>query len=356
MASTRFRVSQFIEPLRARGIEMELLSWLDDDLAATFYDGKGWGRKAQRMLSCTTSMLRDVLRRSDYDVLMVHREAALVGPPLLELLASRAGRVPIVFDIDDATWVALGPWLRDLARLPWKASALVRVAQEVVVGSQFLAGWARNRAKNVTVIPTVVPAAVWTPRCCRIEGRFAGDVPVVGWIGSHSTAVTLLRVLPALRRLRTEGYTFCFRVIGAASSFDLEGFSAERIPWREDLEMDMFRDIDIGLAPMLDGPFQHGKCAFKQIQYMTVGVPHVSSWVGGARDFVKHDVNGLVARDEEGWYRSIRCLLEDESLRARLSVEGRKLVEQELSAEVMVERMADVLLRAKRGFVHGCCR
>ena len=345
MACTRFRVSQFIEPLRNSGIEIELLPLFDDALAATFYDGKRPLHKARRVFSCTKRLISDVVRRSNADIVFVQREAALVGPPLVEALASRAFRVPVVLDIDDATWLSSGRWVRDILRMPWKTSWLARAAQHIVVGSHSLAQWARKQCKNVTVIQTVVPASLWTPRTEHLEGKFVGELPIIGWIGTHSTAPSLALVLPALKKLRSEGFQFGFRVAGAGQSLNLHGFDTELLAWSQEREIDMFRDIDIGIAPIFDGPWSEGKCAFKQIQYMATGVPHVSSWVGGARDFLKHNENALVARDEQAWYRSIRSLLEDSELRARLAVEGRSLVQRELCAEVMGERLRDVLVQ-----------
>jgi glycosyltransferase involved in cell wall biosynthesis len=349
MASTRFRVSQFIAPLRERGIDVELLPLLDDELAATLYDGKRPLYKARRLLARSGGLLRDVLRRSRHDVVLVQREAALLGPPIVEAVASRAGQIPLVLDLDDATWVTSGRWVRDAIRMPWKASWLARGARAAIVGSRYLAAWARERVANVVIMPTVVPAATWTPRPERLEGRFSAEVPVIGWVGSHSTAPQLSLAVPALRRLEREGFRFTLRVVGAGPSLGLDGIAAERWSWSQEREIDLFRDVDIGLAPMFDGPWHAGKCAFKQIQYMAVGVPFVSSWVGGARDFVEHEVNGLVAHDEGAWHGSIRRLLEDASLRAKLAVGGRQLVERELCSEVMVDRMEHVLRDASGG-------
>lgn len=346
MASTRFRISQYVEPLRELGFSVDIRSTIDDNLASILYDKRYLLGNAGRLVSSMVVGLRGVLQRFDYDIVFVQRAAALVGPPILELVASCVGRKPVVLDLDDATWLLDGRWYRDVVRMPWKTPCLARLAKEVIVGSETLALWASKRARNVTVVPTVVPAALWGPHSCRSRGSFLGTTAVIGWIGTPFTAPQLVLALSALRRLRREGYKYTFRVVGAAPSLDLGGLVAERYSWNLDTEIEMFRDLDIGLAPMFSGPKYEGKCAFKSVQYMAVGVPHVTSMIGGARDFVLDGVNGLVASDDDSWYRAIRRLLDDSLLRARLSFEGRKLVERDLCAEVMVERLADVLRRA----------
>jgi glycosyltransferase involved in cell wall biosynthesis len=73
---------------------------------------------------------------------------------------------------------------------------------------------------------------------------------------------------------------------------------------------------------------------------MAVGTPFVSSWVGGARDFVVDGENGLVAHSAEDWYRHLKALLESRELRARLSHCGRRLVESRYCIERQGPRVA----------------
>jgi len=47
--------------------------------------------------------------------------------------------------------------------------------------------------------------------------------------------------------------------------------------WCLEDEIQEFQRIDIGLAPMRSELVYQGKCGFKQLEYMAVGVPFVSS-------------------------------------------------------------------------------
>jgi glycosyltransferase involved in cell wall biosynthesis len=128
-------------------------------------------------------------------------------------------------------------------------------------------------------------------------------------------------------------------------------------PWRLDDEIREFQRIDIGLAPMRGEPFYQGKCGFKQIQYMAVGAPFVSSWVGGARDFVVDGENGLVAHNTEDWYRHLKVLLESRELRRKLSQKGRRLVEEQYCIEAQGPRVAQFIEEAlPRGRGPDCVR
>jgi glycosyltransferase involved in cell wall biosynthesis len=217
----------------------------------------------------------------------------------------------------------------------------MRRAACVIAGSEYLAARAREVNSKVEVVPTVVSSKTWTPLPRRLQGELrAGGPPRLGWVGTHTTAHQLELVEPALRQLRAEGHDFEVHVVGAASDFELRTVEVQTRPWRLEQEVQEFQRIDIGLAPMHAEPLYQGKCGFKQLQYMAVGAPFVSSWVGGARDFVVDGENGLVAHTADDWYRHLKSLLESQELRSRLSQNGRRLVETEYCIEVQGPRVA----------------
>jgi glycosyltransferase involved in cell wall biosynthesis len=198
---------------------------------------------------------------------------------------------------------------------------------------------------NVAVLPTVVSSRKWQPLPGRLEGALVSDSrpPVVGWIGTQSTAHGLEVIAPALRRLRQEGNRFVVRIIGAAEGFRLPGLECEFAPWRQEREIQDFQEIDLGIAPLLPIEYTKGKCGFKVLQYMAVGVPSVATPDGGAVDFVRHGENGLFARTEDEWVAALKSLLADRPLRARIARNGRALVEHSHSIEAQTPRLVDIL-------------
>ena len=49
------------------------------------------------------------------------------------------------------------------------------------------------------------------------------------------------------------------------------------IPWSEAGEAAALLQMDIGIMPLPDNPWERGKCAYKLIQYMACGLPVVAS-------------------------------------------------------------------------------
>lgn len=350
-AATRFRLTRLLPYLRARGFDVEFDPFVDDAFFRGFYEGGSRARKGAHLVRRSLRRLWSAVTARGYRAVFIQREAALLGPAYTEFILHNVHRVPIVFDFDDAIWHfdlprSRHPLAARLLKDPTKCWYTMRRAELVIAGSRYLAARAREINPCVELAPTVVSSTTWTPLPGRLQGEIPHEgVPRIGWVGSHSTAHQLALVESALARLRAEGHEFEVHVVGAGDDFSLSSVALERHRWRLDEEVQRFQQLDIGLAPMLGEPVYEGKCGFKQLQYMAVGVPFVSSWVGGARDFLVDGDNALVAQSEGDWYRHLKALLESKELRRRLSKAGRALVEREYCIERQGPRVAELIER-----------
>ena len=358
VASTRFRLTQVLPYLRARGWDVRFEPFVDDEFLSGFYTTGNRLRKATHLASRSLERLSLAVRAAGVDAVFIQREAALVGPAYTEFILHSFKGLPIIMDFDDAIWDlnlsrSAHPIAARILKDRTKCWYTMRRAACVIAGSEYLAERAREVNTHVEVVPTVVSSKMWTPWPGRLQGEFCGaGVPRIGWVGTHTTAHQLELVEPALRRLRAEGHDFELHVVGAGNDFELDTVQLQSRPWRLDDEIQEFQRIDIGLAPMRSEPVYQGKCGFKQLQYMAVGVPFVSSWVGGARDFVVDGENGLVAHTAGDWYQHLKSLLESQELRSKLSRNGRRLVETEYCIEVQGQRVAMIVgdaLQRERG-------
>ena len=346
-AATRFRVMQLAPYLRARGWELRFEPFLDEEFFGGFYASGNRFDKARYLASRSFARLSSAIRATDVDAVLIQREASMIGPAYAEIILHAYKRLPLIFDFDDAIWHydfprSTHPLAARILKNPGKCWRTMRHAALIIAGSRYLADRAREVNRQVEVVPTVVSSAAWTPLPGRLDGSLFHDPPRIGWVGSHSTAHQLEIVEPALARLRDEGHDFELHVVGAGDDFALETIDLESRPWRGDEELHEFQQIDIGLAPMHGAPVYEGKCGFKQLQYMAVGVPFVSSWVGGARDFVVDGENGLVAQSTDDWHRHLKALLQSPELRSRLARNGRRLVE----STYCIERQGPRLVRS----------
>src|SRR5262245_32537325 len=352
-ANTRYRVCQFLPYLKSRGIECEVAPFITSELFRDLYSRERIVRKVAGMARSAMWRLADVARARWVDVVCVSREAMLFGPPVIEWLLSTVARRPIVFDFDDAVFVSyvsptygrFASWLKN----PSKSSRILEMSAHIIAGNEYLASYARRHNSRVTILPTVVDTEMYADANSqsRSNGR-SRAIPVIGWIGSHSTAQYLDLIAPALQRLARRR-RFIFRVVGAGHEVSIPGLEVENLPWAMETEVRDFRDLDIGVYPIRDDEWARGKCAFKAIQYMAAGAPCVASPVGMTSEVIRHGVNGFLADSTDEWVYCLEKLLEDESLSERFSREGRLTVEEKYSLKAHAPRLANVLEEAANG-------
>jgi len=82
----------------------------------------------------------------------------------------------------------------------------------------------------------------------------------------------------------------------------------------------------IGLMPLTDDEWNKGKCGFKLIQYLALGIPAVCSPVGVNTIIIEEGVNGFYSKTNEDWYRTIETLILDRSLRKKMGKAGREKI------------------------------
>lgn len=337
----RFRIEQWSPLLRSEGIDVVFSPFISPAAMDVLY---GPGHAAQKIGETLRGYARrfaEVMWGRPADVVFVYREAALLGPPVLERLLAR--RTPLVFDFDDAIYLGdtstANAWSRAL-KPRRKVENLCRLANHVIVGNEFLAQFARRHARTVSVVPTTIDTDLY-----HVQPRPKNVRLVVGWSGSTTTLAYLASLAPALRRLRRL-HDFELRVIGG--QLQLDGVPVQCKPWRPETEVADLREFDVGLMPLSDDEWSRGKCGLKALQYMALGIPPVVSPIGINASIVRDSVNGFYARTEQEWVDRITILLNDESLREAVGKEARKTVEESYSAAAHAPRVAQILRDACR--------
>ncbi|MNE49078.1 Glycosyl transferases group 1 [compost metagenome] len=113
--------------------------------------------------------------------------------------------------------------------------------------------------------------------------------------------------------------------------------------WKEDTEIDDLAEIQIGVMPLVLDAWSEGKCGFKALQYMSLGMASIVSPVGVNTKIIQHLENGLIADSAEEWEMNLRKLLQDEALRKELGKNARKTIQTSWSIEAWKEEYLQLL-------------
>lgn len=340
-ASSRMRFLQYVLTLKDANIDAEVRELFDNATLAMRYQHGGYGLGAAlRSFGRRIAQLR---QRHNFDLLWIEKEALPWWPLWCE--AALLQGVPYVLDYDDAVFHSYDQHRSPAVRFFWgrRLDGLMANAALVVAGNEYLAERARSAgAPWIEVLPTVVDLARY-PVPDAAEAVKNTQAPVLVWIGSPSTVRYLELLWEPLLRL-AERLPFVLRVIGGELA--LPGVQIQCLPWTEDTEVGHIRSADLGVMPLLDSPWERGKCGYKLIQYMACGLPVVASPVGVNVDIVKNGENGFLAGTSQQWESALERLIVDATLRVRMGAIGRRKVEQSYCLQATAPRLAGWLRKA----------
>ena len=352
-AATRYRLAQFVEPLAARGINLDVRPFLDARLFASLYRRNQLPRVAFGLFAAALRRVADTAAARSAEVLLVQREAMLFGPPVVEWLTAQLGKRPLVLDLDDATYVSYtsptygraGSWLKWFS----KTDDLIGWARIVTCGNRSIAEYVESKGGHARIIPTVVDTERFRPRARAQEGGASGP-PVLGWIGTHSTFPYLESIFPALQEL-ARAHEFKLKIVGSGrADVRLAGVEVENLDWNLEREIADFQSFDIGLYPidaaLYADKWAAGKSGFKAIQYMAVGIPYLATPVGASAEIGAEGVTHFSASTLEEWSARLRLLLTDEERRRAMGEAGRRHALEHYTVPQQADKLAAALREA----------
>lgn len=246
--------------------------------------------------------------------------------PGLDDAATLLGK-PLVLDIDDAIWLYNPLGKSQVARL-------VRRADMVFAGNRFLADWCSQFCRNIRVIPTAVDASRFVP---RPVGK-APDAPfVVGWTGTSGNFRYLKTIEGTLGQFLRRHPAARMMIIADRPPRELS-LPAEQLVfhrWAPDTEHLLMQEFDIGIMPLDDSDLSRGKCSFKLLQYMSLGLPVIASPYGMNAEVLMGADLGYSATTSADWLDALEeCISSPAKIRIKGET-GRRILLDKYSLPVV---------------------
>ncbi|MFH1671866.1 MAG: glycosyltransferase family 4 protein [Pseudomonadota bacterium] len=271
-------------------------------------------------------------KMSGFDLVVLQKK--LLGPLEFRLLCCYSKS--LIYDFDDAvmyrdsrhansySWQRRRRFIRTVNNADW-----------VIAGNRYLREEVPH--SRVTIIPTPIDMERYRAKVYRDEEKTV----TLGWIGSRSTLAYLADLKGVLEKIGRSFDNVQLQIV-CDNFFDCQHLKVIKKPWRYEEEIEDLHSFDIGLMPLSDDPWSRGKCAFKLLQCMAVGVPVVASPVGMNCEIVHHQKNGFLAHNEDEWFRCLTLLIQQADLRKRIGENGRNFVEREYSLSRHSQKMGDL--------------
>ncbi|MCP5004194.1 MAG: glycosyltransferase, partial [Planctomycetes bacterium] len=218
-----------------------------------------------------------------------------------------------------------------------KFGNMVTSSDYVIAGNAFLMDKTIPYSKSVMTIPSPIDMSLYSQK----DYSKNGDTLTLGWIGAHGSIHYMEKMRPLFETLGKKYNNVKLKVV-CDIFFDCENIVVEKKLWSEQDEVKDIQSFDIGLMPLVNDPWSHGKCGLKILQCLAAGVPVVCSPFGINREIVTDGVHGIWAETQDEWLEKIEILISDKDLRERMGREGRKKVSRDYSLETHAPRMLNL--------------
>ena len=312
VAASRYRVLQYLPYLKEHGIQASV----------------------QRFPKGFFAKLKVFKSANQYDILFIQRKRFSV----LWLKYIRKNARKIVYDFDDSVMHRSSKHLRHESKTRVKMfKNMVNASDHVIAGNEYLQQNTIPYTQNVTIIPSPIDISLYPQKTYSEKS----DNITLGWVGAHGSIHYLKKMKPIFETLGKKNDKLRLKIV-CDTFFDCENMVVDKKQWSEKDEVADIQSFDIGLMPLMDDPWSHGKCGLKILQCLATGVPVVCSPAGINKEIVEDGVHGFWANSQEEWIEKLEILINDHDLRRKMGMAGRERVIEHYSLKANAPRILKI--------------
>lgn len=245
----------------------------------------------------------------------------------------------LVFELDDNVW-GIDPTNTSAYRfygvhsVQDTVSTMCAMSDMVTASTEPLAEQIRARSgnENVRVIPNFIPERLLSMERPRREHV------TLGWTGGMSHGRDVSMIAQPVRQIMDHNKELRLHIVGTDFRPTFGHANTRLTHWEPD-PADFYQhlDFDIGLAPIIESPFNESKSYLKALEYGALGIPVIASDFGPYRDYVIDGVTGFLVSTPKQWREKIRLLVADADLRESMGIKARELAAQHTIEENWVK-------------------
>lgn len=255
----------------------------------------------------------------------------------------------VLYDIDDLVidtkYTNLIPYVKSLSdskksaynRGVFLMGKALKLCQGAITSTESLAQELKNYVKEVFVNHNVVSEEMFKLSQNALDKKSQikrQDEIVIGYFsGSISHISDLEIVIPALIKIFSEFKNVKLLLLGHIDiPKDLKLYSSKikkkkYVDWK--LLPELIASVDINISPIQENIFNSAKSENKWVEASLVKVPTIASDFGIFKKLIKHNVTGLLCKNQEEWYKELKTLILDEKLRKAIGSKAFEICKNE---------------------------
>jgi GT2 family glycosyltransferase/Tfp pilus assembly protein PilF/glycosyltransferase involved in cell wall biosynthesis len=259
---------------------------------------------------------------SGYDIIVAQRLISSDWAEEVWQEAHSRGKT-LIFEIDDLLWRMPSDHphaaqYRDVG-VQHKLIKFISLADGVTVSTPELKRQMSSLHDNIIVVPNLIDTSIWK---LKSPSKNKPDPVIIGFIGTPTHESDLLFIEDELIRIGKEyGPTISFQFYGCATSNlrqlpNLTYYKPEPMHFEAFAKKFSHRRIDIGLAPLLDNPFNRCKSNSKWLEYTACGAAGILADIPTYNESIRDGETGLLAGMEPSqWGNALAKLIDSQELR-----------------------------------------
>jgi len=332
-AAPRYRIYQYLDSFKKLGFNITVKPLFNINYLNNLY----FKKKRSIFYLIKTYFQRALFltfNKSKFDIVLMDGELFPFIPYFFEKMFLPRH---FIIDQDDAIFHTYDNHRSFLVRLLLgkKIKKVWRKSHHIIVGNDYIKKNAiAMGVKQVIALPTVVNAELYKPSITS-RTKYKDEI-IIGWVGSPTTIHSMDHIKQAIINVSKKANIILY-IIGA--KYNIPGVKIICIDWKDGWseldEINLTNEIDIGIMPLVDGPYHKGKGGFKLIKYMACAKPMIASAVGVNTEIIDHGKNGYLTSSVEEWEKYLLILIENPEKRKQFGSAGREKMLAQYSFQVI---------------------
>ena len=340
-AGQRLKYEQQFKTFKENNYEIEIASFINLNTWNILYK-KGYFFKK------LFSLLKGYIKRSfllfklkNYDIVYIFMWVVPYTGSIYENLYRKFSN-KVIYDIEDNVLIIKTNIINPITsrfKSYNKYTNLIKKSDQIITSSPGLVTQCNNlNGKNNS---TYICASINLERYKPNLNNNSNKKISIGWTGTFSSQYFLKIIEPYIQEI-SKIRNIEFIVIGDFK-YKLEGVKVRSITWNKANEINDLSIIDIGMYPLEYEKWISGKSGLKALQYMAMSIPTIATNVGNVKNIIKDGISGFLVENNNEWLEKLKLLIDDKDLRIKIGANGRKVIENYYSNEMMGKKYLEVL-------------